>query len=562
MRTGGNITDELIETWGHPRIRLDIDGTSIYESDIGANSFSLRGGCSSGGALAPGGCVTASCSFTLMNFDGIFNSLSIVPDEKVEVYCGFGEKAETTQYDKIATVYIADISRKKNIISCVCYDGLRKGDSINFVRDSLNMTVSQIISEAAQEAGISVGQLPSVGGDIQVNLPDGCSMTCRQAIMYALELSGNFGYMDANDQLVCKWFDFTPVMTVPSGDYIGAEFYEATGYTGVQVEGGEISGTLPYIYVLSGNPFVTTDNLSAVTSRLYTALVGADFNAGSVTIYCDPRLEPGDTVAVTYVDGTGTDSIKKVPVTSYTLKASMGMTLQCESQTADQIVDQRSTQGTINDEVEQGTGGGGSGDYIEKTNGTGTETSIENAHIWRTQGTGYNPSSTSEKVKSWGVEAILTKQDNDGDGKHGATLYAREVNPLMIVGSTAVSLVASLWTEVQSGDYQGWYERLVLLRMLPDDFPRGTDSVHGDSKTAIMPRAWGNVRVPALGVEVDYTDGRGIGCQCYVSKEWNKGTYTYGVWAYLFTPSLSNKIGPIYVDYMVIGGNQVNNGGA
>ena len=206
--------------------------------------------------------------------------------------------------------------------------------------------------------------------------------------------------------------------------------------------------------------------------------------------------------------------------------------------------------------------GGGGDNYIEKTNGTGTETSIENAHIWRTQGTGYNPSSPSQSVKSYGVEAILTKQDNHGDGKHGATLYAREVNPLLIVGSTLVSLDASDWTEVASGDYQGWYERLVLLRTLPDDFPRGTDSVHGDSKTAIMPRAWGNVRISALGTTAMYEDGRGIGCQCYVGEESNKGAYTYGVWAYLWTPSLSNKIGPMYVDYLVIGGNQVNNGGA
>ena len=77
-----------------------------------------------------------------------------------------------------------------------------------------------------------------------------------------------------------------------------------------------------------------------------------------------------------------------------------------------------------------------------------------------------------------------------------------------------------------------------------------------------MPRAWGNVRISALGTTAMYEDGRGIGCQCYVGEESNKGAYTYGVWAYLWTPSLSNKIGPMYVDYLVIGGNQVNNGGA
>lgn len=291
--------------------------------------------------------------------------------------------------------------------------------------------------------------------------------------------------------------------------------------------------------------------------------------------WCNPLLELGDQVVSKFKYDDGTEEEYPYTFDSFSLLYEEGCSGTIESPLSTEVNHRiryshsqaSKTSAAIKqacaetlDEAKKYTDehGGGGDNYIEKTNGTGTGTTIETPHIWRTQGTGYNPSSTSEKVKSWGVEAILTKQDNNGDGKHGATLYAREVNPLMIVGSTLVSLDASDWTEVKSGDYQGWYERLVLLRTLPDDFPRGANSLtHGDSKTAIMPRAWGNVRVVGLGTQVAYTDGRGISCQCYVGEESNKGTYTYGVWAYLFTPSLSNKIGPIYIDYMVIGGNQI-----
>lgn len=543
----GNITREMIIQYEHPRVKLVVDGDTIYEDKIGAGSFSYRSG-SSGGDYTPGGCVTASCNFTVLNFDGESEHLKLRQEQEVKIYMGYGPTPETATYDLIATVYITDVQRSKNYISCAAYDGLRKGDKSKFIYHNMNLTVNEIITAAAASAGITVSQLPAVGGDIVVNFTGDGETTCRQAIMYALQLSGNFGFMTPDDRLICKWYDFNT--SEPVIDYYGSDFYEATGYTGVQV-GDVVVGSLPYLYVLSDNPFVTEDNKQAVANRLYAALAGIQVDAGNADIVADPRLQPGDCVIVPYIDGTGKTTNKLLPITSMTLKNSMKETIQCQAQTSDEITDQRTTQSQINDKVENG----GSGGFSE-------EAYLKNPHIWHVQSPwGTEASDTAQtpigRMKSYSVEALMYTQKN---GRQGGQIPYYEYNPLMVIGSTAVAIDSS-WTEITTGAYAGWSYKKVLLQELPSEFPIGTNSLdHGDTTRAVMPRAWGNVRVAGLDLaQVDMHDAMGIQCHMYVCDAYDDDSSTnkYGVWAYLAAPDISTKTGPLYIDWMVIGGNQI-----
>ena len=54
------ITDQMITTYQHPRIKLVVGNTTIYEDDLVSGSFSYRGGTTGGGEFAPGGCVISS----------------------------------------------------------------------------------------------------------------------------------------------------------------------------------------------------------------------------------------------------------------------------------------------------------------------------------------------------------------------------------------------------------------------------------------------------------------------------------------------------------------------
>jgi hypothetical protein len=378
------ITTQTIENYKHPWIALDIGTNRIYADQIAPGSFVYRGGC--GGGFAPGGCETASCSFTLANFNGMNEGLPLGENQEIIVNVGYGDDPATAQYMKFATVYLASLARSRNVFNCICYDKLHEADKTTFTYTDLNSTVNGVIQAAAAAAGITIGQLPADGGSIPIVLTGDGEMTCRQAIAYALEISGNFGYCNQDGELVCRWFDYNSVRTYT--DYQAAEYSEAIGYTGVQV-GDVTQGIDPNYYVVSGNPFVTEDNKAAIASRLYGILVGSVFKPGSVGVLADPRLDPGDCITVPYYMPGGTTPTYIVPVASMTFKSSMVESISCSLATSDVIQDLRQTvskkaeNSVTREEMEKYVDehGGGSGDYIETHSGIGYDTELNTATV-------------------------------------------------------------------------------------------------------------------------------------------------------------------------------------
>lgn len=583
MMTAPANWEELYEARDtHMEIKIVLNGTEYYTEDLASGDCKVTHSLFN--AFSFGSCNSAEFSVTIQSDEPIVLPDGIIP---IELYVRLTDRDRETVTDWVPQGKFWVDSTDNNTngdLGIIAYDTLMLADQdyfkdgaapegdttwpkkafevVTYICTKLGCTLDarSHIPTADIEAP-NYKTMREVLGEIAVMAAGNWTMT-KAGKLRLVPLSGNTDASDPKENISVADLRLTSTKTT-----IGQVILKSSDTT-------KYSAGDEKAYTVEGSFSGATQEL---TDALLAKCNGIQYQGVTTSgAWCNPLLELGDQVISTFKYDDGTEETYPYTFDSFSLLYEEGCSGTIDSPlntdvshrirythaqaTKTSAAIKQACEDTL-EAAKQYTdehGGGGSGRYIEKTNGTGTETSIENAHIWRTQGKGYNPSTPSQSVKSYGVEAILTKQDNNGDGKHGATLYAREVNPLMIVGSTLVSLDASDWTEVKSGDYQGWYERLVLLRTLPDDFPRGANSLtHGDSKTAIMPRAWGNVRVVGLGTQVAYTDGRGISCQCYVGEESNKGTYTYGVWAYLFTPSLSNKSGPIYIDYMVIGGNQV-----
>ena len=371
------ITRDMIKRYQHPRIKIIAGVAEIYEGDI--KSFSFRAGTGSG-AFAPGGCVIASCNFTVINPDGRYSGL-FVDGAEVQVYVGYGRTAATATYDLLCTVYAYGSTIRMSSIAVKCYDGLRKADKTKWTTYTFPMTANQIIESAAAEAGITIGSLPANGGDIPVDLRDDegqqpeLSMTCRQAIAAALLISGNYGRMTADGRLQCGWYTDQADVSVETSWLLDYTVTDSQAYTGVQVYGQEITGSDSRLYKLSSGQFITEANCAAIQARLYEALVGLPVCEATVQMILDPTIPAGVMLAVTYPQA-GSSVTARIPITSVSVHGGMSATYSCDAITADEADDLRAPeQGTVEDvangdyatkdyvdeAIKNSQGGGGSG---------------------------------------------------------------------------------------------------------------------------------------------------------------------------------------------------------
>lgn len=371
------ITRDMIKRYQHPRIKIIAGGAEIYEGDIKA--FSFRAGTGSG-AFAPGGCVIASCNFTVINPDGRYSGL-FVDGAEVQVYVGYGRTAATATYDLLCTVYAYGSTIRMSSIAVKCYDGLRKADKTKWTTYTFPTTANQIIESAAAEAGITIGSLPANGGDIPVDLRDDdgqqpeLSMTCRQAIAAALLISGNYGRMTADGRLQCGWYTDQADVSVETSWLLDYTVTDSQAYTGVQVYGQEITGSDSRLYKLSSGQFITEANCAAIQARLYEALVGLPVCEATVKMILDPNIPAGVMLDVTYPQA-GSSVTARIPITSVSVHGGMSATYSCDAITADEADDLRAPeQGTVEDvangdyatkdyvdeAIKNSQGGGGSG---------------------------------------------------------------------------------------------------------------------------------------------------------------------------------------------------------
>lgn len=355
------IIPELIQKYHHPRFKILVGDLTIYDTEFVSNSFSYRTGTGSG-EFSPGGCVIASCSFALNNDDGRYNT-TFDNNAPVMVYIGYGRTADTATYDILCCVFAAEIKKKKSIISVTCYDKLRQADKVKWTTYSFPMTVNQIITAAATQAGIGVQSLPPAGGDISVDLRDengnqpDLNLTCRQALSSATLIAGCYGYVSYDSLFVCGWYNKLADTTVDANWMFDYEINDPLDYTGVQVFGQEVKGDATRLYKLSDGDFITEANCAAIQDRLYDALVGLPVRQATIKMVCNPNIRPGMSVMLAYNQG-GQDIVATIPITSMTIKSGMSAEYVCETISPDEADDLRK-----DDESSGSTGSIGGGQY-------------------------------------------------------------------------------------------------------------------------------------------------------------------------------------------------------
>lgn len=212
-----------------------------------------------------------------------------------------------------------------------------------------------IIRGACTDCGVSLATLNFPFKETEIaERPNEEATTYREVISYVASMCGCFARCNADGRLELKWFDQALLESTMEGGLDGGSFDSSTPYstgdaadggtfrpwnTGSAVDGGAFNdtrglhyissiyqsnisvddvvitgieieieievdgnkskdirktGTSGYTVQIADNPFITSDNVDTMLSRLGTQLIGLTFRKASLSHSSDPSIEAGD----------------------------------------------------------------------------------------------------------------------------------------------------------------------------------------------------------------------------------------------------------------------------
>lgn len=310
------------------------DGSgTVYGLDghnVPAGSLSFKSGTSPAGTFAVGGAVISSVSFALLDAASYFSSV-VWKNARVE----FTLTCEQTAVS-MGDYYIVSHSESGGVISVTAMDALKVLDEYEMheIAVTYPTTVGALAGAIAAAHGLTVTGIRNAS--MSIDEPENDRMTQRACLSYLAQISGQ--YVQAKGSVLSfGWYD----LSNPVSD--GATFGHDWGTSDVTVTGIRVSdtenklnedrGSDGYRLEISGNPFITSDNISAVADTIWAACSGISFRAGSAEILASPAFEAGDCVTVRTPD----ESNVKLLLTNitYTTDVSMSITSDADAQAGD-----------------------------------------------------------------------------------------------------------------------------------------------------------------------------------------------------------------------------------
>ena len=209
MISASNSFKEKIANGEIPKYRIRLltaAGVSSWiENDkLWADGISFSDGVSSSGSFDIGSAIIGSFNFILNNFDGTFDDVDF-KGAIVYPYAYFEEDGVMDSIQK-GTFYVATHKTTGYIIRCTALDGLKLLDqSDTYIQ--YPVTVESLIRQVATQNGITVANTSIPGGSKVIADAPEDSMTDRQKVSYACQISGNFARMTSDGKLYIGWYD-------------------------------------------------------------------------------------------------------------------------------------------------------------------------------------------------------------------------------------------------------------------------------------------------------------------------------------------------------------------
>lgn len=288
----------------------------ITEADIVQGGMTVDRYCVSGSKIEMGSAIASELTIKLKNYDGHFDDVSF---EGASLFVQVGIcKWDAGKWENAVVhwipcgYFIIDTPpRTLSTISISALDRMVRFDrEVDEKRLKFPMHVDALVRSICDICGVSlvtdVSSLPnhiySIG-----SLPSTSStLTYRQLLQWCAAMTGTCAFMDANGQLVMKWYEQVDVTITPSERYNSDMLENDIVITGFTCTGSDnatyLAGSDDYAINMSDCGLLT-NTYAGVLKELYAARGGFRYRPYTATIKAAPYLFPLDMIH--YQDKSG-----------------------------------------------------------------------------------------------------------------------------------------------------------------------------------------------------------------------------------------------------------------
>ena len=329
---------------------LQDDSTLVVENDgLWSGSVKFTQATSGTGSFDVGAFIIGKLNFILNNMYGTFDNYDFTL-ATVDYEIGLKLANNNTEYLRRGRYVVDEVDYDGYLISFECLDYAYYFEQPWATTLSFPTTAGAIIQEACTKCGITLATSSWDGYNTTVDVkPTDKNLTWLAAIGYAAQMCGQYAIMDNLGRLVIKWYDIDNLSQVTLdgsildstdarildhiddpiiGSMVGAaamawnelpsakkNLYarisdnsrppKVSHYpiliTGVKCVIGSgdneveyTTGTTEYMVDVSGNPFITSANVSTVINRIAENMVGFYFYSFDASYISRPYYEAGD----------------------------------------------------------------------------------------------------------------------------------------------------------------------------------------------------------------------------------------------------------------------------
>ena len=210
---------------------LTASGTEywIEDNQFWSSGISFTDGTSANGSFDVGSAIIGSFDFVLNNFDGYFDDIEL-RGAIVFPYAYYTINGERDEIPK-GTFYVATHTTSGHIIRCKALDGLKLFDQSD-TPVVYPVTFESLVRMLAAANNINVADNLIPNGSYVIDTEPKDSLTDRQKLSYACQITGNFAVMNSEGELHIGWYDYenpVRITTTFDGKNLWTKPIELTG---------------------------------------------------------------------------------------------------------------------------------------------------------------------------------------------------------------------------------------------------------------------------------------------------------------------------------------------
>lgn len=321
------------------------NGTSLTldGGDFVMGGVSFTKSSSSNGTFDIGSAVIGTCTLTLANHDGRWDSYRF-DGARAKVRIGV-KVGDSNEWVLVGKYYVEAPESYGATIDLKCYDHMSKFEKkYKKVKTTYPANLKKIVTDICETCGVPLATKTFPNCKYRVKRrPKTAGLTCIEMIGFVAQIAGCFADMSADGELRIRWYEKAAFETEDTHDGRtssvdgnsssgkGGTFSKSKKksitairnlqvnidpktVTGLQVQAswdektftdGETTlyGSDGYVLKISGNPLVEYGRASEVASMVGSSRSGLEFRPLSTQSLADPTIEAGDVISVTDAQG-------------------------------------------------------------------------------------------------------------------------------------------------------------------------------------------------------------------------------------------------------------------